>query len=504
MAERLRQKVSELPHKPGVYLYKDRLNRVIYVGKARDLRKRVSQYFHPSRRHGWDVKLKALLDSIWDMEHHVVRSEPEALLLEGRLIKEYRPKYNVSFRDDKKFLMVKVNLNDPIPRMIPTRIKKNDGARYFGPFAHSSALWTTLEVITKYFRLRTCRAYEPGANEYKHCLDHAIKICSAPCVGVVTREEYKQSIIKACEALEGHNQEIIDELTGSMQKAAARMDFEKAAELRNAIQDLKKTAEHTRKFERNLLQLTLDPLRDLTELGHVLGLPQPPDIMECFDISNISDTHIVASMVCFMGGKPSRDDYRRYRIQSVTGQNDFASMAEVIRRRYARVLSQKIRRPNLIIVDGGKGQLGMAVMELSRLGLSDIPVIGLAKEFEEIYRPGESLPLRLPAESGALKMLQRIRDEAHRVANGYHQLLLKKRIAESLLDDIPGVSETRKINLLRAFGSIQKIREADPEKIAGVDGIGKKLASEIHQWFRKGSTGDGSLHDDDEESGIDP
>lgn len=475
------------------------MNRAIYVGKARDLHKRVSQYFHPSRRHGWDVKLKALLDSIWDMEYYVVRSEPEALLLEGKLIKEFRPKYNISFRDDKKFLMVKVNLDDPIPRMIMTRIKKADGARYFGPFAHSGALRTTLQIITKRFQLRSCRAYEPGQNEYKHCLDHAIKICSAPCVGVISREDYHKNMILACEALEGNNQEILFELKEAMENAAAKMDFEKATELRNAIEDLKKTAKQTRKFERNLLNITLDPERDLAELGKALGLPSPPAVMECFDISNISDTHIVASMVCFRDGKPSRDDYRRYRIQGVEGQNDFASMAEVIRRRYSRVLSQKIRKPNLIVVDGGKGQLGMALDELRKLGLSEIPLIGLAKEFEEIYRPGESLALRLPAESGALKMLQRLRDEAHRVANGYHQLLLKKRINESLLDDIPGVSQSRKANLLKSFGTISKIREATPEHIAQVEGVGKKLAGEIYDWFRKGSAGAIESNSDEED-----
>lgn len=500
MADRLRAKVSELPHKPGVYVYKDRLNRVIYVGKARDLHKRVSQYFHPSRRHGWDVKLKALLDSIWDMEHHVVRSEPEALLLEGRLIKEFRPKYNISFRDDKRFLLVKADLNSPLPRFVLTRVKKNDGARYFGPFAHSGALRTTLEVIKKKFRLRSCRAHEPGEYEYKHCLNHAIKICSAPCVGVISREEYKESMLLACEALDGHNEEILAELKDSMQAAAARMDFEKAAELRDAIEDLKKTARQTRKFERNLLHISIDPVKDLAALGESLGLPRPPAVMECFDISNISDTHIVASMVCFKDGKPSRDDYRRYRITGVDGQNDFASMAEVIRRRYSSVLSQKIRLPDLIIVDGGKGQLGMALRELDKLGLGATPLIGLAKEFEEIHRPDQETPLRLPPDSGALKMLQRIRDEAHRVANGYHQLLLKKRIAESLLDEIPGVSQARKVNLLRHFGSIQKIRLAGIDQIAAVDGIGKKLGAEIYEWFRKDApSGDDSVPDDEEE-----
>jgi excinuclease ABC subunit C len=211
----------------------------------------------------------------------------------------------------------------------------------------------------------------------------------------------------------------------------------------------------------------------------------PPAIIECFDISNISTTHKVASMVCFRGGKPDRENYRRYRIKTVEGQDDFASMAEVVKRRYSRVLNEGIRRPSLVVVDGGKGQLGSAKRELDALGLADLPIIGLAKEREEIFRPGMGAPLVIDHSSGAIRLLQRIRDEAHRFANGYHQILMKQRVSESLLDDCPGVSENRKKLLLRHFGSIDKLRNATAEEIAAIDGVGPKLAENIVEFFAK-------------------
>jgi len=205
-------KLRDVPHKPGVYLMKDRLKRVIYVGKARDLRKRLSQYFMPSRKLTADLKTRALLDSVWDFEVHEVRSEPEALLLEGKLIKEFRPKYNISFRDDKRFLLVKVNLNDPIPRFQLTRLKKEDGCRYFGPFAHAGALRSTLGWMRKRFGIRSCRVFEPGEPDYRRCLDHIIKNCSAPCIRKVSLEEYRGRVAQACEFLEGQNQELLKQL----------------------------------------------------------------------------------------------------------------------------------------------------------------------------------------------------------------------------------------------------------------------------------------------------
>ena len=387
-------KVRDLPHKPGVYLFKDRFDRVIYVGKARDLAKRVGQYFHPSRAARGDRKLQALLESIWDLETHTVKSEPESLLLEGKLIKEFRPRYNISFRDDKRFLLVKVNLNDPFPKFTLTRLRKEDGARYFGPFAHSGSLRKTLGLLRKKFHLRTCPPVIPGEVDYRHCLQHIIKNCSAPCIDRITRAGYLAQVKQACEFLDGASAEMMDEFREEMKAAAKRMDFEKAAEIRNLLDDLRRTTQPTKRFARQFVT-TIRPREDLVTLQEALGLPEPPNVIECFDISNISITHKVASMVSFTGGLPDRANYRRYRIRTVAGQDDFASMAEVVWRRYSRVLNDGIRKPSLIVVDGGKGQLSSARRELQSLGLDDLPIIGLAKEREEIFRPGHSDPLVL-------------------------------------------------------------------------------------------------------------
>jgi excinuclease ABC subunit C len=340
---------------------------------------------------------------------------------------------------------------------------------------------------------------------------------------------------------------MIATLEDEMHKAADKMDFEKAAELRNMVADLRSTTRPMRRFTRGSLPSTIDPMADVQALADALQLPDAPLIMECFDISNISTTHVVASMVCFRDGVPDKNNYRRYRVRTVQRQDDFASMAEVVRRRYSRILlearasnsdaaefSQEnagdalarisrdpermqqtgqdsigseakpnlaaaavfdsarndssfvaVRLPDLIIVDGGKGQLSAACRELQRLGLHDMPIIGLAKEHEEIYRPGRALPLRLPMDSPALRLLQRIRDEAHRFANAYHQLLMKKRIEESILDDCPGVSQNRKNLLLRRFGSVNRLRKASVDEIASTEGIGRKLAEDVHLFLQR-------------------
>ena len=587
------KKLRDVPHKPGVYLMRDRLNRIIYVGKARDLRKRVGSYFMPSRRQTADMKTRALIESIWDFECHVVKTEPESLLLESRLIKEYRPRYNVSLRDDKAYLLVKVNVGDLIPRFQLTRMRKDDGARYFGPFAHAGALRATLNLMRDKFGLRSCRPYQPGEYDFKHCLAPVIKKCPAPCVGKISPEDYRTRVLSACEFLEGKSRDTITDLEAQMHDAAKKMQFEKAAQLRDMVENLRRTTAPMRRFTRHSLPTSINPVADLKALGDALQLPHLPLIMECFDISNISSAHIVASMVSFKNGIPDKANYRRFRIRSVKTQNDFASMAEVIRRRYARILQEArtlhpneaeysqenpeevlnrlrqenadfMRRgeplagdartpdgnanleggaviegpgyeadetdaealeanqiahiddkdatvteedpqivddidddrpprekstarhgrlPDLIVVDGGKGQLGMACAELQRLGLHEVPIIGLAKEFEEIYRPGRPAPLRLPEDSGALRLLQRIRDEAHRFANGYHQLLMKRRVNESVLDDCPGVSENRKKLLLAAFGSVERLRKASIERIAAVEGISQRLAEDIHRFL---------------------
>jgi len=460
-------------------------------------------------------------------------------LLEGKLIKEYRPRYNVSFRDDKRFLMVRVDLSEEWPRFRLARFKKDDGSRYFGPYAHAGALRQTLNFMRKKFGVLTFGRGSPTERELKSATYQVPVRLSE-----IRAEQYRERVLQACEFLEGKSREMIATLEEEMRKAAKKMDFEKAAELRNMIDDLRSTTRPMRRFTRGSLPSSIDPIADVRALADALRLTQVPRVMECFDISNISTTHVVASMVCFRDGVPDKDNYRRYRVRTVDGQDDFASMAEVVRRRYSRVLleardansevaefSQEnaadaltrisrhperteaksgdpvaksqdnatgfldsarndanfvaVRLPDLIIVDGGKGQLSAACRELQRLGLHDLPIIGLAKEREEIYRPGRALPLQLPMDSGALRLLQRIRDEAHRFANAYHQLLMKKRVGESILDDCPGVSQNRKNLLLRKFGSVNRLRKATVDEIASAEGIGRKLAEEVHQFLQK-------------------
>jgi len=527
----LQRRVHEVPHKPGVYLMRDRLNRVIYVGKARDLRKRVSSYFLPSKLAQADLKTRAMLDATWDFETHTVRSEAESVLLEGKLIKEYRPRYNISFRDDKRFLVVRVDLSEEWPRFRLARFKKDDGSRYFGPYAHAGALRQTLNFMRKKFGVLTFGRGAPTERELKSSTYQVPVRLSE-----ISAERYCERVEQACEFLEGKSREMIALLEEEMRAAAEKMDFEKAAELRNMVADLRSTTRPTRRFTRGSLPSTIDPMADVQALADALHLPYAPRVMECFDISNISTTHVVASMVCFRDGVPDKNNYRRYRVRTVEGQDDFASMAEVVRRRYSRILlearqanpdaaefSQEnaaetiqrcrapaspdepalseqatcattsridenfvaIRLPDLIIVDGGKGQLSAACHELQRLGLHDLPIIGLAKEREEIYRPGRTLPLRLPMDSPALRLLQRIRDEAHRFANAYHQLLMKKRVEESILDDCPGVSQNRKNLLLRRFGSVNRLRKASVEELAATEGIGRKLAEDVHRFLQR-------------------
>src|SRR2546423_1338278 len=541
VSDNIHKKLGILPHKPGIYLMRDRFGTVIYVGKARDLRKRVSQYFQPSRRLGWDLKFKALVEGIHDFDCHVVRSEPEALLLESKLIKEFHPRYNVSFRDDKRFLMLKVNLHDPIPRFTLTRFKQDDGARCFAPFPSSSAFRSTLTLVRRQYHLRGCRPLTPGERDYRHCLYAHLKYCTAPCIGNVTRDQYLEQVNAACDFLEGQCEEMQEQLGEEMQRASAAQEYERAADLRDLLSNLNRTTRKTEKFARVPYSLpqALDTEKDLAELADALGLPAPPQRIEGFDISNISGTFAVASLVSFRNGRPDRANYRRFRIKTVEGQDDFASVAEVVRRRYTRVLKelnppepraneggesvpQELQRmiddvssasrtkrvlpvgadaaaadvrnhraagersrggsvplPDLILIDGGKGQLSAACMELAKLGLEKIPIIGLAKEFEEIYRPGDKEPLRLPMDSAALKLLQRVRDESHRLANTYNATLRLRKISESLLDEFPNIGQRRKAALLKKFGSIQRIRAASLEQIAEVPGFGGKAAGEL-------------------------
>jgi excinuclease ABC subunit C len=479
-ASNLKSKVRELPNKPGVYLMRDKLGRVIYVGKARSLRKRVSQYFHPSRRYTWDPKTRALIESIADVETFVVKSEPEALLLEGKLIKEYKPRYNAMFKDDKRFLMVKVSLNEPYPRFKFARLKKDDGARYFGPFAHAGSVRLAMQWIRKKYGVLVQGTGAPKEKDLKY----STYLVPVP-LKDMPHEEYLRRVELACDFLEGRNKEAVSQLEQEMQQAAKEMQFEKAAQLRDVIGSLHEIARaaRERKFARDFSQ-KIDPQAEMVELQRVLGLPTVPSHIEGFDISNISGTLSVASTVCFREGRPHKEHYRHYQIKTVEGSDDFASMAEVVGRRYARVKAEGGPLPDLVMVDGGKGQLNAALGALAQLGIRDLPVIGLAKQMEEIYTMQQSAPLWLSRNSLALHLIQRLRDEAHRFANTYHQKLRKRRIKESVLDEFSGLGEKRKLALLQYFGSIQRLRQAAAEEIADVPGIGLKTATALKEFLQ--------------------
>lgn len=511
----LKLKVRQLPHSPGVYLMKDRLGETIYVGKAKDLKRRVSSYFMPSRRQKADPKTRALISSIWDFDTHEVRNEPESLILESKLIKQYRPRYNVSLRDDKRFMMVRVQLKDDWPRFSMTRLRKEDGAKYFGPFVDSKAINATVDWLNREFGIRSCKVRQPGTEDFKHCHDDLIRNCSAPCIGKISSADYRARIDEACSILEGKGKRArLNGLREEMEKAAEKLDFELAAKIRDIITHLESTLNPARQFRRGKgVPSTVKPLEDLEELGMHLQLEAAPDVMECFDISNVSSNHIVASMVRFYQGAPDNKNYRRYRIKTVTGQDDFASMAEVVRRRYARIVQEAKRAnpdvvfdrhtltqqlwdlgvegkcpillPKLVIVDGGKGQLSSAHRELRELGLYDLPIVGLAKQREEIFFPNESNPLLLEHSTGALKLMQRIRDEAHRYANNYNELLLRKRVTESVIDDCPGMTKSRKNLLLKKFKSVRELKKATEAELMQVPGVGAKTAKSIIDWLRK-------------------
>ncbi len=485
VSEKIKRKLQELPDKPGVYIMRDRRGKIIYVGKAVSLRNRVRSYFQRGTLRSAEPKLRGLIRSIDDLDFLVVRTEAEATLTEGRMIKDYRPRYNVLFKDDKRFLLLRVNLQDPFPRLEACRIEKSDGATYFGPYASSQAAWAALEFIEKRLGLRRCQPRIPGPEDHKHCHNDIVRFCSAPCIGKVSPEQYLDRVKTACAFLRGERPEFLQELRQAMEKEAGLQRFEKAAALRDTLLLLQKAIKERSRAKKSL-GVKIDEARSgVLELQKALGLNQPPTLIEAYDISNISGTHAVGSLVCSVEGVPQKNRYRLFRIKTIEGSDDPAMMAEVIRRRFDRAVREQTPLPGLVLVDGGITQLRAAKAELEKLGLAHLPAAGLAKKFEEVYwepTTGEhraSPIIRLAENSPALKVLQQIRDEAHRFALTYHRRLRLQRIKESILDEIEGVGEKRKQILLRHFGSVARLQKAPLEEVAAVPGIGPVLAKEI-------------------------
>ena len=481
-SDKVKAKIAALPDKPGVYLMRNRQGKIIYIGKAASLRSRAGSYFRRSTFVKADPKLRGLIRSIDDMDFIELKSEAEATLTESRLIKDYRPRYNISLKDDKRFLLLRANLNDPFPRFEAVRIRKEDGARYWGPYASSASAWASLEFVEKQFGLRRCAPRVPGPDDHRHCLNDVVRFCSAPCMGTTTPEQYRERVMTACGFLDGERREFLEALRQQMTAAAKEMRFEKAAALRDLYLLLLKGIREKARGRKSLHLKKEEAQKGLAELQQRLGMETAPRVIECYDISNISGTNSVASRVVSVEGIPTPARYRMYRIQSVEGSDDPASMAEVIRRRFVRALAEKEKLPDLVLVDGGLTQLRAARAVLDGLGLAEQRVAGIAKQYEELFHDpsNEAAPLRFASDSHALRVIQQIRDEAHRFALTYHRKLRAQKIQESILDDIQGIGQRRKEKLLAHFGSLARLRRATKEELGAAPDLGPKMAELVY------------------------
>ncbi len=590
-----RLKLDDLPESPGVYLYRDRKNRVIYVGKAKSLRSRVRSYFQDAA--GGEPKTDALLAEIHDLETIVTRTEVEALILENSIIKKERPRYNIRLRDDKNFPYLKLTSTERFPRVVLVRRARLDGNAYFGPYLPASAARRTIQMVARHFKVATCYEHLDG-NRPRPCLLYQLNQCLGPCAGLVEDEEYAQAVHDARLFLEGRARDLVDRLTNKMREASRRERFEAAANYRDLIRTVERMSdrqavvsvgleeqdfvafaregpiasvqifqmrkghvqarrelslegireddpaflassieryygsldhvpatifvpvepasrevleewlsarkgsrvairvprrgtrrEFLRTVEKNA-RLTFDAMfraphthgvEILEGLQEILGLDEPPHRIECFDISHIQGSDPVASLVVWEGGRPKRADYRRFRVRTSGGNDDFAAMAEVVGRRYVRLLKEEKPLPDLVLIDGGRGQLSSAVAVLERLGLGHLQVASLAKREETIHLDGRRDSIRIPHDSPVLHLVQRIRDEAHRFAISFHRRVRERRTIATELTGIRGVGPRRARLLLRRFGSLRGVREAPLEELA--DAVGRGLAERIRARF---------------------
>lgn len=481
--EKVRVAVRAMPDRPGVYLMRDDRGRIIYVGKARSLRKRVASYFREASLRRGDSKLRSLVHSVADLDRIELKTEAEAILMEGRLIKEYRPRFNILFKDDKRFPLLRIHPGEPVPRLDSCRLAKEDGATYFGPYPNAPAARAAKDFAQRRYGLRLCRPRHPGPEDHRHCHEDVLRTCSAPCIGRISPEAYRERAREAAAFLGGERPEALSGLKQEMQEAATELRFERAAALRDTLQLLTQAIRRRTRMARTPRLKEQEAQAGLSELHDRLGLPASPTRIECVDVSTISGTHAVASLVAAVDGQPVPSRYRRFRIRGVEGSNDPAMIAEVVRRRFLRADQPGWEPPGLFLVDGGIPQLRAARETLKEIGQPGIPTAGLAKRFEEIITGPDRREaiLRLPDGSPALRVLQRLRDEAHRFALTYHRTLRNRRIRESTLDDLPGIGPRKKAALLRQFGSVARMRKASIEAIAAVSGIGQELARAIRE-----------------------
>lgn len=425
--------LETLPHQPGVYLMRDRAGTILYIGKAIDLRKRVANYF----RSDVEPKIRALMAEVRHIDYISAAGERDALVIEQRLIQRHQPLYNTMWKDGKTYPYVSLTVNEDYPRLRLTRSRHRDGALYFGPYPNVRAVRHLLDWVwrRRFFSLRPCdldiREGHPFTYEkVKSCLYLHTGECPAPCLGRVSRDDYGRVVERARLFFAGKNADLLTAWHDEMKDAARRLDFERAAQLRDSLEALNHIREPVtfRSLKEEDVKGRLETSRALQGLQTVLGLPRPPVRIECFDISHIQGVETVASMVCFERGRPIKSGYRKFKIKSVAGVDDFASMAEVVERRYRRVKEENLPWPDLILIDGGPGQLNAARQALARVTARSVPLASLAKRDEEVFLPDRSEPVRIPKDSPALHVLQRARDEAHRFALGFHRARRSKAV----------------------------------------------------------------------------
>lgn len=491
----IKEKVSTLPDTPGVYRYFDDTGTIIYVGKAKNLKRRVSQYFRPVEQ--LDRKTAALVSNIADLQYTVVETEEDALLLENNLIKQLQPKYNILLKDDKTYPWICVK-NERFPRVYLTHRYIQDGSKYYGPYASVQFAHKLLDLIGSIFKIRICRHNlndeTISRGKIRPCLNYHLGKCGAPCAGRQSREAYDAQIESINTLLSGRVSALMESCREQMMAAAADLRFEEAAQWKERLRLLDIHHKRQKVVGHGILDMeTYELLKEkklprqvvrnqkaLEELRKDLGMEKKPVHIECFDNSNIMGTNPVAACVVFKDGIPSKKDYRHFNIKTVVGANDYASMKEVVNRRYSRLLSEGEPLPQLVVIDGGKGQVGFALEALTELGIqNEMFVVGLAERLEEVIIPGDPDPLFLDKNSASLRILMQIRDEAHRFGITHHRSKRRKSEVDSALRAIEGVGPATETKLLRRFKSVKRIAAAPVEDLASE--VGPKLAAIIHE-----------------------
>lgn len=472
--EELIKFVKGFPDRPGVYLMRDENGEIIYVGKAKSLRKRVSSYFRHTHA---SPRLNKLVETIRDISTMRTETEIEALILENRLIKLYQPFFNVDLKMNERYAYIKITA-EKHPRIIVTRVKMDDGAVYIGPYVRVSEVRALLRLVERYLPLRSCGGAEAKPQNGRPCMKYSLGRCLAPCCGLCTENEYRDRVADVALLLQGHGAELVERLRKRMDKAAREMKFEEAAHLRDTIRAIWRVSRQQNTIPE--IPSGKDNFWEvLNSMQRVFNLPVLPWRIDGFDISHSAGNFTVGVAVVFEQGYPNPSLYRKFNIRTVEGIDDFRSMKETLTRRYKRCLEGQEPLPQLILIDGGPVQLEFAMQALDDLGIHNIPIISLAKEFEEVYLPNQKEPVRLDHTDPVLRLLQHVRDESHRFAITSHRTRRGKSFTRSKIEEVPGIGRAKAAMLITKFGSVRAIKDLPPEELAAAPGIGPALAKRI-------------------------